>query len=56
MKKLTLILLTLLLGSCVINKSVHIDIVDSSQVEVDTDITGSDVEDINPDLEVPLFP
>lgn len=56
MKKTILVLFTLLSFGCVINKSVHIDIINSSNVEIDPKISGSDVEDIKPSLEIPLIP
>lgn len=54
--KLLFILCTLLFTSCVIHKEIHITIKDSSDIEIDSAIYGSDLEDISPDLDISPFP
>lgn len=56
MNKLKFILCTLLFTGCVIPKEVHIVIKDSSNISIDSKITGSDLEDLKPSLEIPLIP
>lgn len=56
MKRFIIILMALLLSGCVIHKSVHITIKDSSNIGVDSAIYGSDLEDISPELDFPLIP
>jgi len=47
---------TLLFTSCVINKELHITVKDSSDIEIDSAIYGSDLEDISPDFDISPFP
>ena len=54
--KLAFIMITLLFTSCVIHKEIHITIKDSKAIEIDSNIYGSDLEDIKPSLEIPLIP
>lgn len=54
--KLTLILCVFLFSSCIIQKEVHINIKDSSYISIDSAISGSDLEDLKPSLELPLIP
>lgn len=56
MHKLKYILFAFLLTSCVIQKEVHIMVKDSSNVKIDSEISGSELEDLKPSLEVPLTP
>ena len=54
--KLRFILITLLFTSCVIHKEINITVKDSQEIKIDSAIYGSDLEDVNPSLEVPLLP
>lgn len=56
MHKLKYILFTFLLSSCVIQKEVNIIIKDSSNIGIETKVSGSDLEDLKPSLKVPLLP
>jgi len=56
MRKLKFILLGFFFSSCVIQKEVNIIVKDSNNVEIGTKISGSDLEDLKPSLEVPLIP
>ena len=54
--KLMFMLCILLFTSCVTNKQISINITNSSDVSIDTNIKGSDVEDIKPDLNISGLP
>jgi len=54
--KLLFMISTLLFTSCVINKELHITVKDSSDIEIDSAIYGSDLEDISPDFDISPFP
>ena len=56
MHKLKYILFAFLLSSCVIQKEVHIIIKDSSNVEMESAIKGSQLEDLAPSVSAPLLP
>jgi len=56
MKKLALVLIILLSSSCVIKKEISITVYDSDGVELDIFMQGSDLDDIKPELKVPLLP
>jgi len=56
MKKLFLILIVLLSSSCVIKKEIKITVYDSDGVELDIFMQGSDLDDIKPELQIPLLP
>ena len=47
---------TLLFTSCVINKELHITVKDLSDVKVDAEMQGSQLEDLAPSLKIPLLP
>jgi len=51
-----LIILMIFCGSCVIKKTIDIKIIDSDNVEVKPNIFGSALEDVGPDLSIPLLP
>jgi len=54
--KLLFMISTLLFTSCVINKSIHIVITNSSDVEIDAEMRGSQLEDLAASVKVPLLP
>jgi hypothetical protein len=58
MKKFFLLIIILLLSSCVIKKELKITIMDTEGApsEIRAYITGSELEDIKPELELPLIP
>jgi len=56
MKKLFAIIAALLLSSCVVKKEVSIFVYDSDEAEVDVLLKGSDLEDLKPELALPLSP
>jgi len=54
--KLLFMISTLLFTSCVINKELHITVKDLSDVKVDAEMQGSQLEDLAPSLKIPLLP
>ena len=55
-KPLLFLLFTVFCSSCITNKKITIVITNSSQVSIDSKIYGSDLEDVKPNLELPLIP
>lgn len=53
MKQLLLFLI-LLLNGCIIKKEVSVYVNDSARAKLNITVTGSDLEDIKPELSLPL--
>lgn len=54
MKRAVLLMAVFILIGCVIRKEVYIQVEGSSEVGVTVIVTGSDLEDIKPELSIPI--